>query len=123
MEKNKGIERILQIMNYYKLSQRQFALKSNITPQALNNMIVRNHELKLSTAVDILKAFPEVSVEWFIMGEGSMFKSVSELDVDVRFSESGEKARLNEEIDRLLSIIEALSGAKGRSGDGGKVAV
>lgn len=78
MEKNKWIERILLIMKHYKLNQRQFALKTEISPQSFNSMIVRNHEPKLSTIADILQAFPEVSIEWLVLGDGDMIKPPKE---------------------------------------------
>lgn len=78
MEKNKWIERILLIMKHYKLNQRQFALKTEISPQSFNSMIVRNHEPKLSTIADILQAFPEVSIEWLVLGDGDMIKHSNE---------------------------------------------
>ena len=86
MEKNDGIERILHIMRYYNLSQRQFALKINVSPQAFNSMIVKNYELKLSTIIDILKAFSEVRIEWFVMGEEPMIgEKKPETEADSQF--------------------------------------
>lgn len=74
MEKNEGIERILQIMKHYNLSQRQFALKIDMNPQTLNSMIIRNYEIRITIIADILKAFPEINIEWLVLGEGDMIK-------------------------------------------------
>jgi transcriptional regulator with XRE-family HTH domain len=78
MEKNEGIERILQIMKHYNLSQRQFAMKIDMNPQTLNSMIIRNYEIRITIIADILRAFPEVSIEWLVLGDGDMIKQPKE---------------------------------------------
>ena len=78
MEKNEGIERILQIMKHYNLSQRQFAMKIDMNPQTLNSMIIRNYEIRITIIADILRAFPEVSIEWLVLGDGDMIKPPKE---------------------------------------------
>lgn len=75
MKQNDGLERIKLLMERYGLSQRQFALKIGMSPQTLNTSFKNDGELKLSVIQDILRAFPEVSTDWLVMGEGDMMKA------------------------------------------------
>lgn len=75
MKQNDGLERIKLLMERYGLSQRKFALKTEMSPQTLNTSFKNDGELKLSVIQDILRAFPEVSTDWLVMGEGDMMKA------------------------------------------------
>lgn len=98
MDKNEHIVRVLQIMEHYGMNQRQFALRIGISPQSMNTMIVRNSELKVSTIVDILKAFQEVSVEWLVLGKGEMIKDETEVS---KVPDENYVTHLEEEIEYL----------------------
>lgn len=130
-------ERIKQIMNYlsYK-SIRQFALKINVAPTSLNDVIKNNAEPKFSTLYKIITAEPSISPDWLLTGHGDM-ERVSQQIGDVSNSSaignnvngSGNSILHNdisemkeiqnkylsllknkdEQIDRLLGIIEKLS--------------
>ena len=115
MEKNDGLKRIELIMRQYGLSQRQFALKVGISPQTLNTAFKNNGELKLSVIQDILRAFPEISIDWFVMGEGDMM-------VQLHMSKRGDElvdalkshiADLQAERDRLIEEKDELRKASG----------
>ena len=68
--------------------------------------------VQVSTLVKILSAYPELSAEWLLRGDGEMKKGESYPDTKIIFSREREIERLQEENSRLLSIIEALSGAR-----------
>lgn len=72
-------ERIILIMSVLGIgSQRQFALKANISPQSLNTMFAQKTDMRLSVIQDILKAYPEVRTDYFVLGEGDMLKPKDE---------------------------------------------
>ena len=78
MEKNDCLQRVMLIMKHYGMKQRPFAIKVGISPQTLNTTIVNDTKPSLSLIQDILRAFPEVSAEWLVLGDGDMIKPPKE---------------------------------------------
>ena len=112
MKNNDGIERIKLIMKHFGLSQRKFALKANMSPQTLNTAIKSDGELKLSVIQDILTAFPEISIEWFVMGKGEMLVDSGNVVNTYDFRELMRTiANLNDMIDEQKARIEQLEGS------------
>ena len=68
MEMETGILlRIRQIIEHFSLSERQFAITIGIGQPALNTMFHRNQDdVKLTTIVKIVNAFPEINVDWLV---------------------------------------------------------
>lgn len=106
------LSRIKAIIKYYRLSERQFALSINITPTAVNTMFQRQQDnIKLNTIVAILKAYPDISLEWLVIGEGEMLKQkvvddevVTTLDSYTHMSEDLKTFR--KMVDNLNDIVE-----------------
>lgn len=113
MEYNDGLKRIKLIMKQFGIdSQRKFALKAGISPQTLNTAFMNDSELKLSVIQDILRAFPEVSTDWFVMGEGNMLKVSSTIEFNTVDHAELMKTigNLNEMIEMLKAKIDLLEG-------------
>lgn len=73
------LERMRLIISYYNLSERQFATRIGVGQPALNTMFHRNQDnIKLTTIVNILKAFPEVNIDWLVLGNGDMLSAKPE---------------------------------------------
>ena len=76
------IERISLIIKKYNLTERQFAIKIGKKQQSVNAMLKKaNSDLMMTTVIDILRAFPEVSTDWLVMGEGDMMKATGNGDL------------------------------------------
>lgn len=69
------IERIKKLISHLGLSTRAFALNCGLRQNTLSNQLNGVRELSLQTVTAILKAYSEVSADWLINGEGSMFKT------------------------------------------------
>lgn len=69
------IDRIKSLISHLGLSTRAFALNCGIRQNTLSNQLNGMRELSLSTVMAILSAYPEVSSNWLMRGEGDMFKS------------------------------------------------
>ena len=67
--------KIREIISYYKLSDRQFALKIGVTQSVIGSMFQKDTEPSSKVIQLTASAFPEISLEWFIRGKGDMFKS------------------------------------------------
>lgn len=69
------IERLLQIVEYYKLSVREFERLIGVSEGVINKTIARNTGLKAETIQKIVEKFPQISLNWVLLGEGEMLKS------------------------------------------------
>ena len=69
------IERLLQIVEYYKLSVREFERVIGVSEGVINKTIARNTGLKAETIQKIVEKFPQISLNWKLLGEGEMLKS------------------------------------------------
>ena len=69
------INRIKQLMNYEQMSPTNFADAIDINRSSLTHIFSGRNQPSLDVAKKILKAFPEVSTEWLVMGVGPMLKS------------------------------------------------
>lgn len=69
-------ERIKSLIAQMGLSTRAFALSCGLRQNTLSNQLNGMRELSLSTVMAILSAYPDVSSEWLLKGEGEMFKTV-----------------------------------------------
>ena len=67
--------KIREIISYYKLSDRQFALKIGVTQSVIGSMFQKDTEPSSKVIQLTASAFHEISLEWFIRGKGDMFKS------------------------------------------------
>ena len=74
---NTIFERIQLIINEYNLNETTFSEKVGIKQSTFSKGKTRNSDLKYMTIVNILTAFPEISVEWLVLGEGEMMKASS----------------------------------------------
>ena len=69
------IERLLQIVEYYKLSVREFERLIGVSEGVINKTIARNTGLKAETIQKIVEKFQQISLNWILLGEGEMLKS------------------------------------------------
>ncbi|MEO4004258.1 S24 family peptidase [Flavobacterium sp. CAU 1735] len=70
----KPIERVKEIIRYYGLSISGFEKKIHMSNNSIQTAIKRTASLKDDTLNNILKAFPDISPEWLLMGNGKMFR-------------------------------------------------
>lgn len=68
------IQRIKQLLKFKGLSVADFAIKIGLAPDTLSNYLQGRRKLSLVTIEAILKAFPEVSAEWLMRGNGQMIQ-------------------------------------------------
>lgn len=94
------VERIKSLISHLGLSTRGFALNCGIRQNTLSNQLNGVRELSLSTITAILSAYPNVSSEWIMRGEGEMFK------VEAINAKSETIALLNERIKELENQLK-----------------
>lgn len=59
-----------------------FARDINISQVTLNNYMLGKRKPSLEVCTKILAAFPDISAEWLLRGEGSMYKSDAERHIN-----------------------------------------
>lgn len=64
--------KIREIISFYNLSDRQFALKIGVTQSVIGSMFQKGTEPSSKVIRNTLISFPEISSDWFIRDQGSM---------------------------------------------------
>lgn len=84
-------KKISEIITYYQISGRQFALKIGVNQSVIGSMFQKGTEPSSKVIQLTAISFPEISLDWFIRDEGDMFKTQAK------------------EIDRLNNLIDTIT--------------
>lgn len=68
-------EKIREIISFYKLSDRQFAIKIGVTQSVIGSMFQKGTEPSAKVIGLTLNAFTDISAEWLLRGTGNMLLS------------------------------------------------
>ena len=79
------ITRIKDIIAYYGLSTRAFAMKCGLKDNTFSNQLNGMRELSLTTVNAILFSNEEISAEWLLRGKGSMLLQKEETNGERMF--------------------------------------
>lgn len=69
------LQRINELISHNELSKNAFANKISMEQTTVNNQLIGKRGISIDLILNILLAFPEVSSEWLLRGEGSMIKN------------------------------------------------
>lgn len=69
-------ERIQRILEYYQISAAEFAKIIGVNASGISHILSgnRNH-LSMDTVVKVNQKFPEINLDWLILGSGSMISA------------------------------------------------
>lgn len=87
--------RLSEIIKYFGLSVRAFAIKCGISQPTLDKQLKGQRAISLDTVLNVLKTYPEISAEWLLRGVGNMIKDKN----STHFSD--------EEITKMINFISA----------------
>lgn len=73
--------RIYQIMKHEGLNQKEFSMKTGISPATLSSIFNGRQGASLNTVEILHTIFPKLNMSWLMFGEGEMF---SEQDTNVQ---------------------------------------
>ena len=73
-EKKDFGKRISQIIEHYELTLTDFSAQIGVSRGSIYNLMSSSVWPGLGLIMAIVKAFPEVSMEWLMRGEGAMLK-------------------------------------------------
>lgn len=110
-------QRVREFLSCNSISINSLAKQINVAQATLNPQLRGDRTLAANIVVKILEAFPDISAEWLLRGEGEMCKSNSgsaqvEATVTLSQDESIWKAKyeaIKECYDTLVSTIGGLS--------------
>lgn len=94
------IERLKVIIAHFGYSERAFALKCGLKQATLDKQLKGLRAVSLDTIQAILSTFGDVSAEWLMRGNGSMFEESNEISADYE-----KMARLVDTITMLQSAL------------------
>lgn len=80
-------DRIEQIIEYYGMTPSQFADTIGVQRPTLHHILSGRNNASLDIVSKIRSAFPEVSIDWIISGDGQMLRSATSVLSD-EFSEN-----------------------------------
>lgn len=72
---NLVLSRLIEFRNAEKLSENAFAKAIGMNQATVNNYFLQNRKLSFELIDKTLAAFPNLSAEWLLRGEGDMYKS------------------------------------------------
>lgn len=119
------IQRIkaLIVYEFGERGENAFAKKIGIPQVSLNNYTRGRRKLRLEVIEAVIQAFPNISAEWLLRGEGSMIRETSPVLLDEGLLESQhEKIRLLEAENNMLkgenSVLREQVGLGARKAEG-----
>ena len=110
--KESVLERINHLIDDCGESKNALANKCDMAPQTFGRYVNGDNKITVSLVSSLLEVFPDLSAEWLLRGEGSMYKTTELPPVDVSSEESIEHsvevARLVREKNELIDANEEL---------------
>ena len=96
-------------------NEKEFALQTGIKQQTLNNYTTRKRSVRLDAVISILSAYPDVSAEWLMRGEGDITKdnslpSMTGEETESEFSLHAQITHLKAQLKAKQDEINSLSG-------------
>ena len=71
------VDRIKELMLEFGLTSTQFADKVEVPRAVISHIISGRNKHSLEVATKIITAFPDVSLNWLLLGEGEMLKPLA----------------------------------------------
>lgn len=93
------LQRLKEILDYSGHSVRAFAIKCGIAQTTLDKQIKGLRSVSIETVMSVLYAYPEISAEWLMRGEGPMLHSLA-VNPDVE--------KLNTLVDTITTLQETI---------------
>lgn len=73
-------DRVKRVIEYLAISENKFSVAIGITQSVINSMFKRGTEPSAKIIKAIVSAYPSISLDWLMTGEGQMIKQQARLD-------------------------------------------
>lgn len=97
-------ERMQLILKEFNTNPTQIANQFDVNQKTLSSQINQETAVSLSTILLILKAFPTVSAEWLLRGEGEMKRSIND-SVKAFSAKDAELVALSRDLVKVIGKI------------------
>ena len=94
-------QRIGEFVQYTKMSVRKFAIECGLSQPTLDKHVRGAAQPNIVTLIGIANRFPDLSLEWLLLGKGEMIKQ------DIEKDRSNEIETRNTE--RLLRLVDTIA--------------
>lgn len=84
------LDRINLLMQAKNLAASQFADQIGVQRSSVSHVLSGRNKPSLDFVMRIIRTYPELSLEWILMGKGSMTKNYTESLVSTRMASDGE---------------------------------
>lgn len=74
--------RLQQFLDAENITQAQFAARVRATPASISHLLAGRNKPSFEIIQNIMKAYPELNIEWFINGTGKMYKAAAPKEHD-----------------------------------------
>lgn len=98
MERPSINSKVRDIISYYRLSDRQFAIKIGVNQSVIGSMFQKGTEPSAKVICNTLASFPDISSDWFLRDAGEMLKS-----------QSKELSRINTLLDTITTLQDTIN--------------
>lgn len=105
----KIIERIFEYIKYKGVTISDFERKNSLSNGYLRKMKQRSADIGETIIINILENCPDISLNWFVLGEGTMLKTETPLEDTSNDVLTPENGVLNTLMTPLLDRIDALT--------------
>jgi len=100
-------ERLAVWMRSSKMNAPDIARLAEVDVNSVYHIIKKRNKVSMEFALKILHAFPDMSAEWFIRGEGASHKQFTDSDIAEVIGE--ENSGLKEQLERQNRVIDTLT--------------
>lgn len=97
--------RIKDFVAYTKMSVRKFAAECGLKQPTLDKHIRGTADPNVVTLIGIARRFPELSLDWLLLGEGNMLKGKTEIET----LEDKNTDRLMKLVDTIATLQETIN--------------
>jgi len=98
------VDRIKQIIEFYKLSPASFAEQIGINRSNLTHLFSGRNQPSLELVKKILTCFPEVKTEWLIMGVGEMLRNSNDKELEAKIQNGKKRQSEYSELDLFENL-------------------
>ncbi len=95
------LQRLKDVLKYSGQSVRAFSIKCGVSQPTLDKQIKGLRSVSIETIMSVLYAFPEISAEWLMRGNGQM--------LILQEDNSAENERMNRLIDTITTLQDTIN--------------
>lgn len=69
------IDRIIQLIEYLGIKQKDFCIKTGLSPTLISNAKSRASDIGGKNIASIVSAYPDLNINWLVLGAGDMWRT------------------------------------------------